>query len=298
MPNPSTGENMSRGFAPPSRAGRVQSGPVAPFAHRPLEGSLLSARRCWALGRRGHPWRVVTALRRRTAGAKRPRPCPRAGLKSRPGPFVEAPVGACLEQGLATFFRALQVPRAVQALAQLQRCARRRQEDGRRLEPAPVLHGASTPSCSRSPTGRAGRGRGQRCAPPAPHRPLRARHDPAHPLHRSRTARRPHAPSDPSLAPRPLNPSPRPFVQALATGRRTSSRLDSGAARRRGGGGLGRPGRPEDPAARRRLGGGAGARRAVAEAGAPPPWRGGADRIYVFIFIYALRLSCFSVSLC
>ena len=210
----------------------------------------------------------------------------RAGLKSRPGPFVEAPVGACLEQGLATLFRALQVPRAVQALAQLKRCARRRQEDGRRLEPAPVLHGASTPSCSRSPTGRAGRGRGQRCAPPAPHRPLRARHDPAHPLHRSRTARRPHAPSDPSLAPRPLNPSPRPFVQALATGRRTSSRLDSGAARRRGGGGLGRPGRPEDPAARRRLGGGAGARRAVAEAGAPPPWRGGAGpNICIYIYL-------------
>jgi len=117
----------------------------------------------------------------------------RAGLKSRPGPFVEAPVGACLEQGLATFFRALQVPRAVQALAQLQRCARRRQEDGRSLEPAPVLHGASTPSCSRSPTGRAGRGRGQRCAPPRP--------SPA-------PARAPRPLPPPALIPRRPPPSP------------------------------------------------------------------------------------------
>jgi len=128
----------------------------------------------------------------------------RAGLKSRPGPLVEAPVSACLEQGLATLCRALQVPGVVQALAQRQRRARRRQEAGRRLKPAPVLRGATSPSSTRSSTGRAGRARGQRCAPPAPPRPLRARHDPCHPLHRSRTARRPHAPFDP---PSPLGRS-------------------------------------------------------------------------------------------
>ena len=264
MPFPSTGENMSRGFTSPSRAGRAQSGPVAPFAHRPLEGSLLSARRCWA--RRAIPGALWPSCDSGGRGQKTQALPARAGFKSWPGPLVEAPVGACLEQGLATFFRALQVPGVVQALDQRQRRARRRQEAGRRLKPAPVHHGATTPSSTRSPTGRAGRDRGRKVRPRAPHRPLRARHDPCHPLHRSRTARRPHPPSDTPLAPRPLNPSPHPFAQALARGRVTSRRLDGGAARRRSGGGLVRPGGLGGPAARGRQGGGAGARRGAPEA--------------------------------
>ena len=193
----------------------------------------------------------------------------RAGWKSWPGRLVEAPVGACPEESPATHFLALQVAGRVQALAQLDRRARRRKEAGRGLEPAPVLLGATTPSSSRSSTGRAGRDRGPEVRPRAPHRPLHARHDPGHPLHRCRTARRPQPPPDTPLAPRPLNPSPRPFAQALARCRLTSSRLDGGAARRRSGGGLARPGRPGDPAARGRHGGGAGARRGAPEALGP-----------------------------
>ena len=100
-------------------------------------------------------------------------------------------------------------------------------------------------------------------------RPLRARHDPCHPLHRSRTARRPHPPPDPLSPPRPLNPSPRlPCLRRRSRrGRRTSRRLGGGAARRRSGGGLARPGCPGAPACR---GGGRGAahsaRRAAPEA--------------------------------
>ena len=175
---------------------------------------------------------------------------------------------------------ALQVPGPVQALAQRQRRARRRQAAGRRLKPAPVLRGATSTSSTRSPTGRAGRGRGLEVRPRAPHRPLCVRYDPCHPLHRSRTARRPHLPPDPLSPHGRLTPLPHPFAQVLARGPLTSRRRGGGAARRRSGGGLTRPGRPDDPAARRRHRGGAGARRAVAEAVVPPLWRGGADRIY------------------
>ena len=227
----------------------------------------MTSSRTQVLGSRGHPGRVMAALRRRMAGAKKPRPCPRArGSKVGQGCLVLAPFGPCAEESRAAFFFALQVAGQVQARAQLDRRVRRREEAGCGLKPAPVLLGATTPPSSRSPTGRARRGLGPEVRPRAPHPPLRARHDPTHPLHRHRTARRPLPPSDPFLAPRPLNPSPRPFAQALARGRRTSSRLDNGAARRRGGGGMVRPGRPDDPAARRRLGGGAGARCAAAEA--------------------------------
>jgi len=80
-----------------------------------------------------------------------------------------------------------------------------RQEARRRLsrtltnscKPAPARRGATSPSSSWSPTGRAGRGRGPEVRPHAPHRPLRAHDEPCHPLLRSRTARRPHPPSDP-----------------------------------------------------------------------------------------------------
>ena len=175
---------------------------------------------------------------------------------------------------------ALQVPGPVQALAQRQRRARRRQAAGRRLKPAPVLRGATSTSSTRSPTGRAGRGRGLEVRPRAPHRPLCVSYDPCHPLHRSRTARRPHLPPDPLSPHGRLTPLPHPFAQVLARGPLTSRRLGGGSARRRSGGGLTRPGRPDDPAARRRHRGGAGARRAVAKAVVPPLWRGGADRIY------------------
>ena len=171
--------------------------------------------------------RVWTTQRRRTERAKRPRPCPRAagGRKSRPGCLVEAPVGACQEQGLATLCRALQVPGAVQALAHLQPRARRRTEAGCRLKPAPVLRGATAPSSSRSSTGRAGRDRGPKVRPCAPHRPLRARHDPCHPLHRSRTARRPHAPFDPPSPLGRLTPLPARLRRRSrqAVGRRAGS---------------------------------------------------------------------------
>ena len=215
----------------------------------------------------------------------------RAGLKSWPWPLVLAPVGACLKEGLATLFCALQVPGPVQALAQRQRRARRRQEAGCRLKPAPVLHGATSPSSSRSPTARAGRGRGLEVRPRAPHRPLRSCHDPCRPLHRSRTACRPHPPSDTPLAPRPLNPSPHPFAQALARGRLTSSRLDGGAARRRGGGGLVRPGGLGDPAARGRQGGGAVARAAVPRRLERAPANGGLGGcLPLTIFFHALPM--------
>ena len=227
----------------------------------------MTSSRTQLLGARGHPGRVMTALRRRMAGAKKPRPCPRArGSKVGQGCLVLAPFGPCAEESRAAFFFALQVAGQVQARAQLDRRARRREEAGRGLEPAPVLLGATTPSSSRSSTGRAGRDRGPEVRPRAPHRPLHARHDPGHPLHRCRTARRPQPPPDTPLAPRPLNPSPRPFAQALARCRLTSSRLDGGAARRRSGGGLARPGRPGDPAARGRHGGGTGAHRGAPEA--------------------------------
>ena len=189
---------------------------------------------------------------------------------------------------------ALQVPGPVQALAQRQRRARRRQAAGRRLKPAPVLRGATSTSSTRSPTGRAGRGRGLEVRPRAPHRPLCVRYDPCHPLHRSRTARRPHLPPDPLSPHGRLTPLPHPFAQVLARGPLTSRRLGGGAARRRSGGGLTRPGRPDDPAARRRHRGGAGARRAVAEAVVPPPLERGcgpniqfmrrACRVLVFLF--------------
>ena len=45
----SSGHYMSRTFAIAFRAGRARSRPAAAFAHRPLEGSLRCARRCWAL---------------------------------------------------------------------------------------------------------------------------------------------------------------------------------------------------------------------------------------------------------
>ena len=189
---------------------------------------------------------------------------------------------------------ALQVPGPVQALAQRQRRARRRQAAGRRLKPAPVLRGATSTSSTRSPTGRAGRGRGLEVRPRAPHRPLCVRYDPCHPLHRSRTARCPHLPPDPLSPHGRLTPLPHPFAQVLARGPLTSRRLGGGAARRRSGGGLTRPGRPDDPAARRRHRGGAGARRAVAEAVVPPPLERGcgpniqfmrrACRVLVFLF--------------
>ena len=182
------------------------------------------------------------------------------------GRLALMPFGACAIESLTTLFCVLQVPGPVQTPAQLQHRARRRQEARRRLKPAPPRRGATSPSSSRSPTGQAGRGRGPEVCPHAPHRPLRARHDSCHPLHRSRTARRPHPPPDPLSPLGRSTPLRCPFAQALARGRMTSRRLDGGAARRRSGGGLTRPGRPDDPAARRRHRGGAGARRAVAEA--------------------------------
>ena len=183
------------------------------------------------------------------------------------GRLALMPFGACAIESLTTLFCVLQVPGPVQAPAQLQRRARRRQEARRRLKPAPPRRGATSPSSSRSPTGRAGRGRGPEVCPHAPHRPLRARHDSCHPLHRSRTARRPHPQPDP-LSPLGRSTPPRTclFAQALATGRRSSSRLGSGAARRRSGGGLARLGCPGAPVPSGRLWRCHSARRAASEA--------------------------------
>ena len=45
----SSGREMSKSLPSAFRAGRARSLPAAAFAHRPLEGSLRCARRCWAL---------------------------------------------------------------------------------------------------------------------------------------------------------------------------------------------------------------------------------------------------------
>ena len=146
-------------FPIPSRASRPSRGPAVgrewasfPYPRHPSSARWSSRAGPGAFGRRSDGGRP---------GPKGPRPARARGSKSRPGCLVRAPVGACPEEGLATLFCALQVPGAVQARAQRQRQARRRREAGRRLKPAPVHHGATTPSSTRSPTGRAaGRDRG------------------------------------------------------------------------------------------------------------------------------------------
>ena len=65
----------------------------------------MTSSRTQLLGARGHPGRIMTALRRRMAGAKKPRPCPRArGLKVGQGCLVLAPFGPCAEESRAAFF--------------------------------------------------------------------------------------------------------------------------------------------------------------------------------------------------
>ena len=219
-----------------------------------------------ALEQPGWTGRVWMTQRRRTAGAQEPRSCPRArgskvGLAaSLRRPLVPAPVGA----SRPFFARYRCVERCRHFLNSTSELgAAKRPGAGLSLRPyflarRPLLHrGLLRVELAATEA--------RRCAR-APHRPLHARHDPGHPLHRCRTARRPQPPPDTPLAPRPLNPSPRPFAQALARCRLTSSRLDGGAARRRSGGGLARLGRPGDPAARGRHGGGTGAHRGAPEA--------------------------------